>query len=334
MKNNVILGDYIADVYIDNVNISQNQEIINSKSHKGYYNSLSVYPGGTGFMLENFLDIVHSDLNTDYNIKYLLPNFDYVDYSDNKLHGFNLKELFDRSIKYLNNKKYQCFDIIKMRPIYYLNDIIKPTVKFRFYSKEQNKVFYRFDIDNDINMKHINCNYAFKEKDNSLILIDYDKGYFTKESIDNLLNDIIENNWKIDTIFLNTKPHKILFFKKLISLLKKTYGTEVIIQLNEKEYSPIKNTIHEYDYKYLIVTRGINDIMYFENENGRITRDDIDISHTIINDVYTTSGCGDIFLSMVMYYYIFVEKDILKSLKFSANNMKRKIHKLNDKLFS
>ena len=40
MKNNVILGDYIADVYIDNVNISQNQEIINSKSHKGYYNSL------------------------------------------------------------------------------------------------------------------------------------------------------------------------------------------------------------------------------------------------------------------------------------------------------
>jgi len=334
MNNSVILGDYIADVYIDNVNISQNQEIVNSESYKGYYNSLSVYPGGCGFILENLLDIINNDLNFDYNVKYLLPNFNYVNYDD-KLHGFNLQEIFDRSIKYLSNKNYRHFDIIKMRPIYYLNDTIKPTVKFRFYSKKQNKIFYRFDIDNDIKMKHINCNYAFKEKNNSLILIDYDKGYFTEESIKNLLNDIIYNEWKIDTLFLNTKPHKILYFKELISKLKSVYNTETIIQLNEKEYEPVKDLIYAYDYKYLIITRGIKDIIYFDNSNEKEIKEfKIDISHTIINNINTTSGCGDIFMSMVMYYYIFVEKDISKSINFSIANMKSKIIKLNNKLFN
>ena len=333
-KNVVIFGDWIADVYIDNNNITQNQEIINGKSFKGYYNSLKVYPGGTGFVVENFINCINNDLNVDYNVRYMLPNFEYVDYNDN-LYAFNLKELFDRSIKHIyNNHKYKHFDIIKMRPIYYLSDIIKPTVKFRFYSKKMNEVFYRFDYDNDIEMRHLNCNYAFKKSNNTLILIDYDKGCFTEESISNLLDDIVYNNWRINTLFLNTKPHKIIYFKKLISKLKVKYNTETIIQLNDKEYEPIKDIIHTYDYKYLIVTQGIKNILYFEKKNKKELNDySIDISHTIINNVNTTSGCGDIFMSMVMYYYIFVEKDINKSIKFSIDNMKRKIIQLNDKLF-
>jgi hypothetical protein len=332
MDNCVILGDYIADVYIDNNNISQNQEIINAESYKGYYESLAVYPGGCGFVLESLLDTIHSDLNFDYRVKYLLPNFNYVNYKDD-LHGFNLHELFDRSIKYLSNKNYQYFDIIKMQSVYYLNDIIKPTVKFRFYSKKQNQVFYRFDVDNDIEMKHIDTSYAFNEKNNSLILIDYDKGYFTEESIKNLLDDILCNGWKIDTVFLNTKPHKIEYFKKIITELKRVCGAEVIIQLNEKEYDPVKKFIHSYDYKYLVVTRGTDDIIYFDKDEEKSVEHRMDISHTLINDIYTTSGCGDIFMSLMMYYYIFVENDIKKSIKFSIENIKEKIIKLNNKLF-
>jgi hypothetical protein len=62
-----------------------------------------------------------------------------------------------------------------MQPIDYLSDVIEPTVKIRFYSKDKKEVFYRFDRDNTVELRNINCDYLFSTVDNSLILIDYDK---------------------------------------------------------------------------------------------------------------------------------------------------------------
>lgn len=330
-ENNIIfMGDWIADVYIDCNNISQNQEIINSKSNKGYFNGIDIYPGGTGFVLENFLRLLSNKYKSE--IIYMLPDFNYIDY-DNKLYAFNLNELFDRSIKFLyKNNTYNNFDIIKIKSTSYLNDIIKPTVKFRYFSKENNEIYFRFDCDNNINVKYINVDNIFNENSN-LILIDYDKGYLTEDSIKNLTVDIISNNYKIDRLFINTKPHKLKLYKELFYHLYTHCYTDIIIQMNEKEYTPVENEIHNYFYTNLIVTRGEKNIFLFSKNGTEIIKKEIDISKNIINNVYTTSGCGDIFFSQVMYSYLFIKDNIEDSIKFSIDNMTKGIIYLNNRIF-
>jgi hypothetical protein len=182
-----------------------------------------------------------------YNIKYLLPNFDFVNYKNNNFYAFNMHELFDRSIKWIyNNRTCDNFSIIKMQPIDYLSDVIEPTVKIRFYSKNKKEVFYRFDRDNTVELRNINCDYLFSTVDNSLILIDYDKGYINSESIVSLFDYINDNCVKISSLFLNTKPHKISIFKELLNFLHYKYNCKTIIQLNEFEYEPIKDIINDY----------------------------------------------------------------------------------------
>jgi hypothetical protein len=330
MKGNkkIFLGDWISDVYINCENISQNQEIINSQSCKGYYKSTEVYPGGIGFILDNFMKYVSDEDHN--NIIYLMN--DLVDDTYNR-NIFNLKYFFNESLKKLDIYKNN-IDILRNESIYF-NNYLNPTVKFRYYSKDNKKVFYRFDCDNDIELRYINCKNYFS-KSNDLILIDYDKGYLTKYSIENLTIDIISNGFRIDRVFLNTKPHKLELYKRLFEHLYDVYDTDIIIQMNEKEYEPIKDYIHyNIPYKYLIVTRGENSVYLFEkNYKENISKvTEIDISESIIRDVYTTSGAGDIFMSSIMYYYMYKNSNIFDAVSFSTDNMKDRIIELNNKIF-
>ena len=337
MKDNiVILGDWISDVYINTTNIKQNQEVINKESYKGYYDEINVYPGGTGFIIDNLLNLIQDSCN--YNIYYLLPNFNFENYIDN-LFAFNTRELFDRSIKYIyNNHNCENFNIIKMQPIDYLNDVIKPTVKVRFISKRRSEVFYRFDMDNDVQLKNINCNHVFsqstsKNNSNHLILIDYDKGCFNKDSVKSLFNYIDNNNIKVDNVFLNTKPHKLNMFIPLLDLVKSKNGT-VCIQFNEGEFIPVKAEIERSMWwNYIIVTRGTKDIMLYDLFNSVQTKTTFDIKESIVNDVPTTSGCGDIFFANVIYNYLYNKFDMNQSITKTIDVMKQKIINLNHKLF-
>jgi len=219
-----------------------------------------------------------------------------------------------------------------MLPIDYLNDVIEPTVKIRFYSKDKKEVFYRFDRDNTVELKNINCDYLFSTVNNSLILIDYDKGYINSESIISLFDYIDNNGIKISSLFLNTKPHKIHIFKEFLDFLYNKYNCKIIIQLNEFEYKPIKNIIDEYSWSHLIVTRGIKSIHLY-NKEITIEKIDIDISESLVEDIPTTSGCGDIFFSQIIYYYLYNKADILKSIKYAVSNMISHLNDLNHKLF-
>lgn len=332
MKNNiVILGDWIADVYISNHKIKQNQEIISEKSYKGHYESINVYPGGTGFLIDTFLSLVNN--NNLFDIKYLLPAFNFIDYKNDNFYAFNMHELFDRSIKYIyNNRCCDNFSIIKMQPIDYINDVLEPTVKIRFYSKSHKRIFYRFDRDNTKLIKNINCNHLFSTVDNVLLLIDYDKGIFSEDSIVSLYDYIFNNDIKIETVFLNTKPHKLHLFKELFKFLKLNKSCDIIIQLNEFEFEPVKDVIDNLDWTYLIVTRGTKDIHLYTKYimQGETV---FDISDSIINDIPTTSGCGDIFFSQVMFNYLYNSLSIENSIQSAVNNMKNILYSLNDKLF-
>lgn len=331
----VIIGDQISDVYINTKNIQQNQEITDKTSIKGYYDTVNVYPGGTGFFIDTFLKSIND--RDSYKITYLLPDFNFVNYTNEGFYAFNVNELFDRSIKYIYNNRYcDNFNIIKMQPIDYISDIIKPTVKVRFYSKDKKEVFYRFDMDNDVQLKNINCSNLFNKRIggiNNLILIDYDKGYLNKYSIKTLFDYIDETGTIVKNLFLNTKPHKIKYYKKLITLLKEKFDCCITIQLNEFEYEPIKTELSEYNWDNLIITRGTKPIQLHIKNNDIDIIEDINIKKSIILDIPTTSGCGDMLLSGIIYSYLYKGYDILESVKSSVSEMKQNIIDLNNKLF-
>jgi len=338
MRDNIIiLGDWISDVYINTKNIQQNQEIVGKESIKGYYDEVNVYPGGTGFLIDNLLKLVED--NNKYRINYLLPDFNFINYVDDNFYAFNIYELFDRSIKYIyNNRNCENFNIIKMQPIDYIRDNIQPTVKVRFFSKKRKEVFYRFDMDNNIQLRNINCSQIFTTpyKTNNLILIDYDKGYFNKHSTKSL-SDYIETGVNISTLFLNTKPHKIELYKDIIHNLRNNYDCKTIIQLNESEFEPIKDELlADYDWEYIIVTRGTKSIQLYikiENDRNTWTMLDISIGYSLVNDIPTTSGAGDIFFSQVIYYYLYFHKNIKAAIDYAVLNMKSHLFELNYKLF-
>lgn len=332
-----ILGDQISDVYIDNDDIKQNQEIIDSDSVKGKFNSMMVRAGGTGFVIVNLLRLINEftlmeDANK-YVIKYLLPDFNFTSYSDNTCSAFNLHELYDMSLKYIyRNLSEEYFHIIQMKPIDYLNDVIKPTVKIRFISKKNKQVYYRFDRDNDVQMRNINCSHLFERNiENNLVLIDYNKGYLNKSTLNSLVDYITTHEIKFKHLFLNTKPDNISNFVELLHTCD-IRGTQVHIQLNEHEYEPIKKlfTSGEYYFTSLIVTRGTKPVWLFDNRGGF---KEIDISDSLVDGVYTTSGCGDMFLANIIYSTLYRETNMVDSIMFSIRNMKDMIIQLNEDLF-
>ncbi len=332
-----ILGDQISDVYIDNSDIKQNQEIILSDSVKGKFNNMTIRAGGTGFVIVNLLKLIGTYVNieqeSEYVVKYLLPDFNFNTYKDTTCSAFNLHKLFDMSLKYLYNEfSHEYFHIIRMQPIDYLNDVIKPTVKIRFISKENKEVYYRFDNDNDVQMRNINCSHLFeKTVENNLVLIDYNKGYLNKSTIRSLMDYITTNNISFRHMFLNTKPDNITNFKEILGVFKRL-GTKVHIQLNEFEYEPIKDVLDGDDYYWstIIVTRGTKSILL--KESGKVD-DEIDISGTLVDDVYTTSGCGDLMLSGIIYAILYKNVDIKSAIEFSISKMKESIVNLNIDLF-
>ena len=231
-----------------------------------------------------------------------------------------------------------------MQPIDYLNDVIKPTVKVRFISKRRSEVFYRFDMDNDVQLKNINCNYVFslpssKNNNNHLILIDYDKGCFNKDSIKSLFNYIESNNINISDVILNTKPHKLHLFIPLLKYVIKDRGN-VIIQMNESEFEPFKDEICEWDwYTYFIVTRGTKDVLLYSRslKYDKLTApkcDTYDVTSSIVDNVPTTSGCGDQFLAEIIFCYLYNNYSIENSIISSIIKMKQNIIDLNNKLFN
>lgn len=324
----VILGDWISDVYIDNTDITPNQEIIDKVSYKGKYDNILVYPGGTGFLIENLLKLVNGETIND--IVYLLPKV------EDSVHDeiFNFKDLFYKSIKYISNYNIDYFTVKLMEPIDFIHDIIKPTVKIRFYSSVSGEVYFRFDHDNNIELKNINCNNLFSTATNDIIIIDYDKGYFNKKSIDTLFDTIYTNNIKINNLFLNTKPANLELYTELLNYLYKDVGCNITIQLNEYEFEPVKDILlsNEISWSNIIVTRGKNDIHLYDRYKPTYTS--IDISDAIIDDVHTTSGCGDVFLANVIYYNLYHHKDILESILITTKHMKNIIYDLNKRIFS
>lgn len=297
-----------------------------------------VRAGGTGFVVVNFLKLIDTFKNrcdeNQFVIKYLLPSYKFTAYNDNTCDVFNLHKLYDMSLKYIYqtyNKEY--FHIIKMQPIDYIYDVIKPTVKIRFISKKEKQVYFRFDNDNDVNMRNINCDHIFERRViNNLILVDYDKGYLNRSTINSLYDYISNNDIQFKHVFLNTKPTNIENYKDLLKLFKKI-GALVHIQLNEFEYEPIKDLLDSVEYnnwETIIVTRGIKPILlrrcgYKDTE--------ININTTIVKNAYTTSGCGDMFLANIIYATLYLDQKMTDAIRFATTNITQMIIDLNEDLF-
>jgi len=264
------------------------------------------------------------------NIKYLLPKFDNPTLEQSI--PFDLNYLYDRSIRYLYDKyNYDYFHILTMQPMDFLRDVIKPTVKTRFYSTDRKDVFYRLDSDNDIQMRNINCDNMFNPSaENNLVIIDYNKGYFNKNTVYSLYEYIIENNVKFKRVFINTKPTQLHLFKELLHHLA-TFA-EITIQLNEFEFEPVKTSIfNDYYWDNLVVTRGKKAVHLYKSTIN--TYNEFNISDIILDDMYTTSGCGDIFLANIIYNMIYNDMTIESSLS-NLKNVKSMLIRLNNDLFN
>ena len=269
-----------------------------------------------------------------HRIKYLLPDFNHVSY-DHKTDPFNFNILYDMSLKYIYDKyNKDFFHIIKMQPVDYLSDVIKPTVKIRFYSRENKQVYFRFDNDNDIKMRNINCTNLFDKdtnKENVLVLIDYNKGYFNKSSIDSLYEYINDNDIVFKKVFINTKPAQLIFYKELLALLS-VNRSEITIQLNESEFEPVKDVIFNMNITNVIVTKGKNPITLYTKTNDKYNQKDYSVKNVILNNMHTTSGCGDIYFSGIMYNMIYKEMLIDEAVR-NMCHMKQLLKRLNDDIF-
>jgi hypothetical protein len=221
-----------------------------------------------------------------------------------------------------------------MEPIDFIHDILKPTVKMRFYSSANGEVYFRFDHDNHISLKHINCNNLFSCGTNDIIIVDYDKGYFNKKSIDSLYETIYTDNININNVFLNTKPENLILYKELLNYLYNTLGCNITIQLNEYEFEPVKDILlsNVIMWTNIIVTRGKGDIHLYNKYKPSYTS--IDISDTIIDNVHTTSGCGDLFLANIIYYNLYEHMEIHDAIIHTKQYMKNMISNLNKRIFS
>ena len=239
------------------------------------------------------------------------------------------------SLKYIYDKyNKDFFHIIKMQPVDYLSDVIKPTVKIRFYSRENKQVYFRFDNDNDIKMRNINCTNLFDKdtnKENVLVLIDYNKGYFNKSSIDSLYEYINDNDIVFKKVFINTKPAQLIFYKELLALLS-VNRSEITIQLNESEFEPVKDVIFNMNITNVIVTKGKNPITLYTKTNDKYNQKDYSVKNVILNNMHTTSGCGDIYFSGIMYNMIYKEMLIDEAVR-NMCHMKQLLKRLNDDIF-
>lgn len=300
-------------------------------SYKGKFSNVHIRAGGTGFLIANLLNLVNN--NDKYIIKYLLPDFSFTDYTNSYDGMFNLHKLFDMSLKYIYknyDKKY--FHLIKMFPVDYIYDVIKPTVKIRFISKEYREVYFRQDFDNDIQMRNINCTHLFNPSvEDNLILIDYDKGNLNKSTLHSLYTFILNNNIKFKTVFINTKPNNLSNFKNLLKYFKQC-DTIVIFQLNEFEFTPIEKQLfsNEYYFSFIIVTRGNKPIRLYFSSGEFI---EIPVNTELDNLIETTSGAGDIFFACVIYHYLYYKNTVIDSIKHAIELMPDKILKLNNDLF-
>jgi bifunctional ADP-heptose synthase (sugar kinase/adenylyltransferase) len=276
----------------------------------------------------NLLELIGNDHKC--KIKYLLPKFNNPNYTSEI--PFDLNRLYDDSLRSIYNKyNFDYFHIINMQPIDFLCDVIRPTVKVRFYSEENKKVYYRLDSDNNVNMRNINCTHMFsKEADNNLILIDYNKGYLNKNTIHTLYDYLVNNGITFKKVFLNTKPSQLQYYKDLLSYL--VIDAEVTIQLNEFEFEPIKDVIFdEYLWNNLVVTRGTKAVHLYKACINQYVAYDIDKIY--MDDMYTTSGCGDIFLANIIYNMIYNDSTIEESL-VNIDRVKSLLIRLNNDLFN
>lgn len=235
------------------------------------------------------------------------------------------------SLKYIYssyNKEF--FHIIRMSPIDYLNDVVKPTVKTRFYSKENKEIYFRFDHDNDVSMRNINCSNFIDTKSNingHLILIDYNKGYFNKNTITSLYDYITSNDIKFKKVFINTKPSQLELYKNLIEYFNEI-NSETTIQLNELEFAPVRDIIFDMGFTNIIVTKGKNPVDLYNNN----TIQSFSVKNIILNNMYTTSGCGDAYFSIIIYNMIYKNMSVEDAMS-NMCAMKFLLKRLNDDLF-
>jgi hypothetical protein len=317
-----ILGDWITDVYINVNNLSQNQEV-ELATLKGNYNGISVYPGGTGFVLITLLKLLQLNIDSINNIisVYMLPKF---------ISGYHplydAVQLANTSVNYLkDNINHTELKIMEMDDP---NSTISPTTKTRFISKSS--VNFRLDDDNKLFLKKIDYSKVFKVESNcnNLILIDYNKGYFNKPTLDSLLRHIQTNSIKIDKLVLNSKPDNFENFIALINYLYEN-GTEVIIQQNEAEFVKLKDILYSKYCKWsnLIITYGSHNVQLFTDEPT--------IQSFAVKKVnaITTSGAGDMLLAGFVYYHIYENFSIDYALSSAIALMPEFILNLNSQLF-
>jgi bifunctional ADP-heptose synthase (sugar kinase/adenylyltransferase) len=185
------------------------------------------------------------------------------------------------------------------------NDNWKNITKNRFIDDKTNQMFLRVDI-NDSGYGRVNLNIEWSKYD-AIVISDYDKGFLTKEDIENICTNH-------DVVFLDTK-------KVLGNWARKA----LYIKINNYEYENSKNTIDSNLKDILIITLGAGGCEHKGN-----------IYPVPKVDVKDTCGAGDTFIAALVCRYLEtynINKSIIFANKCATQVIqKRGTSKINQEL--
>lgn len=272
-KNILLSGEQILDYYT-NVNLqgkSQKSSVISAAKKKTYK-----YGGGSilvANLLSEFMDdlnyFVHGNLNTKKYLNNYLTNKKNINLimSGDKVQKFLIKERFIESYS-----------------------------KARLFQLNQNQKFYNF---NNKNEKYQSRLLNEIKKFQNILIFDFGYGY-----VDDAFADYIKNKKK--KFFINCQTNSSNYGFNLFSKYKKAE----ILCVDEAEFRlTIKNKNDEIEklikanYKYLknykifVVTCGSKGCFVLKNKI-------VEFIPTVYETTLDTTGCGDIFFSTFVYFYI------------------------------
>ena len=146
-------------------------------------------------------------------------------------------------------------------------------IKHRFIEDRYSQQLFRYDEGENLKLSSMRLN--IKERYDAVVISDYNKGYITRESVRELLEQLDHST----PVFVDSK-------KKDLSVFQNCY-----IKINEIEYN--KADLSHIDKKNLIVTLGGKGAMW---KGETYSAKEV--------DVYDVCGAGDVFLSALVYGFL------------------------------
>jgi len=195
-------------------------------------------------------------------------------------------------------------------PKFCVSDKYTTTVKTRGFV--ENKIIFRYDIEqnNILLEEHISyCKDQIQEilsknKVDSIIFSDYNKGFLIKEVTQDIIQKAKEYRVLsfVDPKVDYTKYKGCTVFKPNIKEIKDIFGIHYSFERIKEIHEQIQKKV---ECKETLLTLSENGMSYLTNEGKLINK------KTISTEVCDVTGAGDIVLSIITYYYKYFEKEEL-----------------------